>query len=79
MNDSFLNLLGTGNFVAAFKALRQNGRAAAELFKEFPEFARAAENVAGQLANGGLKLSDETVEKLAAAITSSRSVRGENI
>ena len=60
---------------AALRILRENGRAAAELFREFPEFARAAENVAGQLANGGLKLSDETVEKLAAAMRDGRGDR----
>jgi ubiquinone biosynthesis protein len=53
---------------AALRALRQNASAARDLFDAFPEFAAAAEKVAGQLANGGLKLSDETVEKLAAAI-----------
>lgn len=62
---------------AALRQLGQNARAAGDLFAEFPEFARAAENVAGQLANGGLKLSDETVEKLAAAIRDAG--RGERV
>ena len=62
---------------AVLRTLRDNGRAAAELFADFPEFARAAEAVAGQLANGGLKLSDETVEKLAAAIRDAG--RGERV
>ena len=62
---------------AVLRTLRDNGRAAADLFADFPEFARAAEAVAGQLANGGLKLSDETVEKLAAAIRDAG--RGERV
>ena len=47
---------------------RTNAEAARSLFETFPEFAQAAEKVAGQLANGGLRLSDDTVVRLARAI-----------
>ncbi|MEM1379909.1 MAG: 2-polyprenylphenol 6-hydroxylase [Pseudomonadota bacterium] len=50
------------------KQARTNADAALSLFENFPEFAQAAENVAGQLANGGLKLSDDTVVRLARAM-----------
>ncbi|MBB4657990.1 2-polyprenylphenol 6-hydroxylase [Parvularcula dongshanensis] len=53
---------------ATLRILRENAKAAGELFEAFPEFAAAAENAAAQLANGGLRLSDDTVERLAAAI-----------
>lgn len=54
---------------AAFgKRLRANVDAAASLVAAFPQFAQAAENVAGQLANGGLRLSDDTILRLARAI-----------
>ncbi|MEO1042187.1 MAG: 2-polyprenylphenol 6-hydroxylase [Pseudomonadota bacterium] len=53
-------------------ALQRRARAGAEaavsLLDAFPQFAQAAENVAGQLANGGLKLSDDTIERLARAM-----------
>ena len=52
-----------------------NARAARDLFDQFPEFAAAAEKVAGQLANGGLRLSDDTVERLAAAMRGERVAR----
>ncbi|MEM9838260.1 MAG: 2-polyprenylphenol 6-hydroxylase [Pseudomonadota bacterium] len=55
--------------LAAFaKQARDNADAARSLFENFPEFAQAAEKVAGQLANGGLKLSDDTVIRLARAM-----------
>lgn len=50
------------------KQAEANVAAAASLFEHFPEFARAAENVAGQLADGGLRLSDDTIVRLARAI-----------
>ena len=60
---------------AVLRTLGRNAEAAGDLFREFPTLAAAAENVAGQLANGGLKLSDETVEKLAAAIRDGQGAR----
>ena len=57
---------------ALFRQAGVNARAARELFDQFPEFAAAAEKVAGQLANGGLRLSDDTVERLAAAMRGER-------
>jgi len=53
---------------AILKQARNNADAAASLFENFPEFAQAAEKLAGQLANGGLKLSDDTVVRLAKAM-----------
>lgn len=53
---------------ALAKQARTNADAARSLFESFPEFAQAAEKVAGQLANGGLKLSDDTVMRLARAM-----------
>ena len=53
---------------AFFKKAQNNADAAASLFENFPEFAQAAEKLAGQLANGGLKLSDDTVVRLAKAM-----------
>ncbi|NNU15842.1 2-polyprenylphenol 6-hydroxylase [Parvularcula sp. ZS-1/3] len=47
---------------------KANFDAAKDLVEAFPEFAQAAENVAGQLANGGLRLSDDSIERLARAI-----------
>ncbi|MEM1410125.1 MAG: 2-polyprenylphenol 6-hydroxylase [Pseudomonadota bacterium] len=53
---------------ALLKQARVNAGVAASLFESFPEFADAAEKLAGQLANGGLKLSDDTVLRLARAM-----------
>ncbi|MEO1657983.1 MAG: 2-polyprenylphenol 6-hydroxylase [Pseudomonadota bacterium] len=54
---------------AAFRRrARTSAEAAVSLIDALPEFAQAAENVAGQLANGGLKLSDDTIERLARAM-----------
>ena len=53
---------------AFLRQARANLGAARSLVEAFPEFAQAAENVAGQLANGGLKLSDETILRLARAL-----------
>jgi len=55
--------------VAAFRRrARTSAEAAVSLIDALPEFAQAAENVAGQLANGGLKLSDDTIIRLARAM-----------
>ncbi|MEM6745911.1 MAG: 2-polyprenylphenol 6-hydroxylase [Pseudomonadota bacterium] len=54
---------------AAFRRrARTSAEAAVSLIDALPEFAQAAENVAGQLANGGLKLSDDTIVRLARAM-----------
>jgi len=54
---------------AAFRRrARTSAEAAVSLIDALPEFAQAAENVAGQLANGGLKLSDDTIIRLARAM-----------
>ena len=47
---------------------KDNAKAAQSLFEAFPQFAAAAEEAAQQLLDGGITLSDETVNKLAAAI-----------
>lgn len=54
---------------AAFaEQARANFDAAKSLIEAFPSFAQAAENVAGQLANGGLRLSDDSIIRLARAL-----------
>ncbi|GGY47135.1 2-polyprenylphenol 6-hydroxylase [Parvularcula lutaonensis] len=53
---------------AFVRQARENLDAARGLIEAFPEFAQAAENVAGQLANGGLRLSDDTIIRLARAM-----------
>ena len=72
VRDYVRRQVGPGAF---FRQAGVNARAARELFDQFPEFAAAAERVAGQLANGGLRLSDDTVERLAAAMRGERVVR----
>ena len=62
---------------AFLKAAGVNARAARELFEAFPEFALAAERAAEQLANGGLKLSDDTVDRLADALRGRKRKRKE--
>ncbi|MEM9810778.1 MAG: 2-polyprenylphenol 6-hydroxylase [Pseudomonadota bacterium] len=47
---------------------KANAEAAVSLIDAFPEFAQAAEAMAGQLSNGGLKLSDDTITRLARAL-----------
>ena len=53
---------------AVLRRAKENITAARSLIEAFPEFAQAAENVAGQLANGGIQLSDETILRLARAL-----------
>lgn len=53
---------------ALLRSAKANGEAALSLFEAFPQFAAAAEEAAQQLLDGGLHLSDDTVERLAAAL-----------
>ncbi|MEM9422365.1 MAG: 2-polyprenylphenol 6-hydroxylase [Pseudomonadota bacterium] len=47
---------------------KSNANAALSLFEAFPQFAEAAETAAQQLLDGGITLSDDTVDRLADAI-----------
>lgn len=51
---------------------KNNAQAALSLFEAFPQFAAAAEEAAQQLLDGGITLSDDTVDKLAAAMKGKR-------
>ena len=51
---------------------KQNADAARSLFEAFPQFAEAAEQAAQQLLDGGITLSDDTVDRLAEAIRGKR-------
>ncbi|WOI53246.1 2-polyprenylphenol 6-hydroxylase [Parvularcula sp. LCG005] len=57
---------------ALLKQAKANGTAALSLFEAFPQFAAAAEEAAQQVMDGGLELSDESIDRLAAAIKGKR-------
>jgi ubiquinone biosynthesis protein len=48
--------------------IRENVQAVRSLNEHFPQFAQAAENMAAQLADGGINLSDDTIVRLARAM-----------
>ncbi|ADM08999.1 UbiB [Parvularcula bermudensis HTCC2503] len=50
------------------KSAKRNGEAARRLFEAFPDFAAAAERAAEQILDSGVELSDDTVDRLAAAL-----------
>ena len=61
--------LGPRGFIEKAKI---NAEAARSLFEAFPQFAAAAEEAAQQLLDGGISLSDETVDRLAEALKGKR-------
>ena len=48
--------------------VKKSGDAALHLLETFPQFAAAAEEAAAQILNGGVRLSDDTVDRLAEAL-----------
>ena len=51
---------------------KKSGEAALHLLEAFPQFAAAAEEAAEQILNGGVNLSDDTVDRLADALRGRR-------